>query len=679
MIKIKHVLSTILLAIISMAYGQVVEFKDQSITITNADIKKNEIRAGVQGVQLTCYAVFKYGEANIKGAEESDYLKQYYFFLEIKKGDNADRIFYPLRNPDEENKETTFDEYFKVRVTSAGKYYVRIFIPYYMFQLIPGYHKVNVSLSACDEKAKFYWRNLYQTNIIIDQPPTYMARVTIKNATFVEQKYDMSGNKIPFFGLFVGGKKSKSGQGLPDASWKVKVGNDVMYESPTNKNSLEVIPGSASFKISKGDPVKLIIFDEDYFKSDQEVGTVNFYSTTEIGREEKTNYAFQNIATSDIIFEKTLVPSISSMVLDYHEKKYLGVTGIEIEILYAMNELQPNDAIMINPVFRDKNGKTYTPEFVKLINTDFEINSSTGNLVSRKNGPNKQVFFIPHYACLPEMFPGVEFKMDTYNEVIQSQFSKSKLSSFGIIEDDVKIEIGAPEENAYQGYWGLKFPMLIDIPITYYDDLKYSDINNSVRIFMDDTLEITNKTQIISFFGDTSLGSFHLRKIRHDKILQIPYSFLNLTNTDHRVSIYTQSLCLANNTYINKDTFYLNINNPELVHIPAFDLKFRIKGKNFEKGLARIYRGNSLIETLDLNEIPKTKNYKFTIDVSEYLFHTNDEVRIEIIGVDYFRTEKVLYKTIVEPLQLIYNIIPERKKIPKTVKGFRLQRSKLKK
>ena len=107
MIKIKHVLSTILLAIISMAYGQVVEFKDQSITITNADIKKNEIRAGVQGVQLTCYAVFKYGEANIKGAEESDYLKQYYFFLEIKKGDNADRIFYPLRNPDEENKETT--------------------------------------------------------------------------------------------------------------------------------------------------------------------------------------------------------------------------------------------------------------------------------------------------------------------------------------------------------------------------------------------------------------------------------------------------------------------------------------------------------------------------------------------------------------------------------------------
>jgi hypothetical protein len=334
---------------------------------------------------------------------------------------------------------------------------------------------------------------------------------------------------------------------------------------------------------------------------------------------------------------------------------------------------------MINPVFRDKNGKTYTPEFVKLINTDFEINSSTGNLVSRKNGPNKQVFFIPHYACLPEMFPGVEFKMDTYNEVIQSQFSKSKLSSFGIIEDDVKIEIGAPEENAYQGYWGLKFPLLIDIPVTYYDDLKYSDINNSVRIFMDDTLEITNKTQIISFFGDTSLGSFHLRKIRHDKILQIPYSFLNLTNTDHRVSIYTQSLCLANNTYINKDTFYLNINNPELVHIPAFDLKFRIKGKNFEKGLARIYRGNSLIETLDLNEIPKTKNYKFTIDVSEYLFHTNDEVRIEIIGVDYFRTEKVLYKTIVEPLQLIYNIIPERKKIPKTVKGYRLQRSKLKK
>lgn len=663
--------------IFSVVYGQeMVEYKNQQITITNADIRKNEIRAGVQGVQFTCYAIFKYGDQQVIGADESDYLRQYYFFLEIKKGENSDRIFYPQKNPDEENKETTFDEYFKVRVTSAGKYYVRIFIPYHLFQLIPGYHKVNISLSACDENSKYYWRNLYQADITIDQPPTFMAKLTIKNARLIDQKYDMPANKIPFFGLFTGGKKSKAGQGLPDASWKVKVGNDVMYESPVNKNSLDLVPGSATFKISKGDPVKLIIFDEDYFKSDQEVGTINYYSNLDVGKDERTNYAFEKIETSNIIFERTLVPAISSMVLDYHIKKYEGVTGMELEILYVMAGLQSTDAVMLRPVFRDKNGQTIVPNFIKLVKTSLEINPSTGNLVTKKNGPDKQVFFIPHYACKPDMFPGIEFIMDSYDEVIQSQFSKNKLPSFGIIKDDVNIQIATPTEDSYNGYWGLKFPLVLDIPVMYYDDLKYADITNAVRIFIDDTMEITSKMQIVSFFGDTALGSFHMRKIRHDKILHIPYSFLNLTNTDHRVTIYTSSKCLRNQTFINKDTFHLVINNPELFHMEPFDLKFRIKGKLYEKGFARIYRGKTLIKTLTLGEIPKRKNYKFKVDVLSYLFNANDELRIEIVAVDFFKTEKVLYKTVLEPLEINYNIIPEQKKIPKSVKGFRIKRSK---
>ncbi len=660
--------------------GQMVEFKDQSITITNADVRKNEIRAGVQGIQFTCYAIFTYGAHQIKGADESDYLKQYYFFLEIKKGDNADRIFYPLHNPDEENKETTFDEYFKVRVTESGKYYVRIFIPYHHFQLIPGFHKVNVSLSASDEKSKFFWRNLYQTDITLEQPVTYLARLTVNSAKLVEEKYDMPANKIPFFGLFAGGKKSKAGQGLPDASWKVKVGNDIMYEATTNKNSLEVLPGSATFKISKGDPVKLIFFDDDYFKSDQEVGVINYYTTSDPGKDEKNNYAFEKIETSNITFEKTIVPSISSMVLDYKKKKFNGVTGIEVEILYVMAGLMNNDAVMMRPVFRDKNGKTIIPEYMKLVETDMDTNKVTGNLVTKKNGPAKQVFFIPHYACKIDMYPGIEFIMDSYNQVIQSQFSRNKLGTFGIIKDDVSIKVAAAEENSYNGYWGLKFPVIVDIPETYYDDLKYYDIQNSVRIFLDDTLEITNQMQIVSMFGDSALGNFNMRKIRNDKILHIPYSSIGLSNNDHKIAIYTWAKCKTDSTYINKDTFKLEVSNPQLLHIVPFDLRFRVKGKGYEKGFARVYRGKTLLKTLQLEENPKSKSYKFNgIDISEYLFHEKDELRIEVVAVDYFKHEKVLYKTVVDPLQVNYNVISERRKIPKSVKGFVIKRSPKKK
>ncbi len=680
MLKFKLLLGFFCAGFFSVAFGQeMVEYKDQSITITNADVRKNEIRAGVQGVQFTCYAIFKYGEYQVKGAEESDYLRQYYFFLEIKKGENSDRIFYPLHNPDQENKETTFDEYFKVRVTSSGKYYVRIFIPYHHFQLIPGFHKVNVSLSVCDEKSKYFWRNLYQTDITIEQPPIYMAKLTIKNAKLVEQKYDMPASKIPFFGLFVGGKKTKAGQGLPDASWRVKIGNDIVYESPINKNSLDVIPGSATFKISKGDPVKLIIFDEDYFKSDQEVGAINYYSTNEVGKDERTNYAFEKIETSNIIFEKTIVPAISSMVLDYHIKKHQGVTGMELEILYVMAGLQQNDAVMLRPVFRDKNGKTFVPNFIKLANTSLEVNPSTGNLVTKKNGPDKQVFFIPHYACQPDMYPGVEFIMDNYGEVIQSQFARNKLASFGIIKDDINIQVATPEENSYNGYWGLKFPLIIDIPETYYDDLKYSDMNHSIRIFIDDTMEITQDMQIVSFFGDTSLGSFQMRKLRNDKILHIPYSLLGLSNNDHQVTIYSTSQYLGNKTLINKDTFHLHIGNPNLTPIVPFDLKFRINDKKIEKGYARIYRGKTLLKKLSLEKESKGKRYKFRVDLSQELFHINDELRIEVVGIDYFKTEKILYKTIFEPLQINYNIIPDRRKKSKAVKGFKVKRASHKK
>jgi len=674
-----HVIKRLFLGIsvlaVSQVFGQKVEYQDQSITITEAEVRKNEVRAGVSGIQFTGYAHFAYGQENIIGAMESEYLKQYYFFLEIKQGDNSNRIFFPVHTPDEEIKLTTFDEYFKIRVSAPGKYFVRIFIPYHHFQLIPGLHSINVSLSACDEKAKFYWRNLFQTDITIEQPQTYLAKLSVNKARLTEQKYDMSANKIPFFGLFVGGKNSKSGQGLPDAGWKVIVGNDIMYESPTNKNSLDVIPGNATFKISKGDPVKLIFFDDDYFKSDQVVGTVNYTSNTDIGTDEKKDYRFDNINTSEIIFEKTLVPSISSMLVDYKITKFQGVTGIELEIMYVMAGLQKNDAVMLRPVFRNKNGKTFVPEFIKLVENDFEINAATGNMVTRKNGPAKHIFFIPHYACMPEMFPGIEFIMDDYNQVVQSSFSSKKLESFGVITDDVKISIGAAEENSYNGYMGLKFPLVVNIPEMYYDDIKFTDIENSVRIFIDDTMEITHKMQIVSFFGDSSLGSFNMRKIRHDKMLHIPYSKLNLSNQDHRVTVYSRSFYLGNGTVINKDTFNLEISNPKLVHVVPFIVGFKIKSKNFENGFARIYRGNTLLRTLNSTQENKTKKYRFTVDVSDYWFHSSDEIRIEIIGMDYFKTEKILYKTVVEPLQINYNIIPERRKIPKTVKAFRLRRA----
>lgn len=663
---------------IALTQGQV-EYKDQVITITNPDIRKNEIRAGVQGIQFTCYAVFKYGDDQIIGAEESDYLRQYYFFLEIKKGDNADRIFYPIHNPDQENKETTFDEYFKVRVTDRGKYYVRIFIPYHQFQLIPGFHKVNVSLSVCDENAKFFWRNLYQNDITIEQPVTYMARITLNNARLVDKKYDMPANKIPFFGLFVGGKKSKAGQGLPDATWRVQVGNDIMFESEVNKNSLELISGSSTFKISKGDPVKLIIYDEDYFKSDQDLGVINYYANNDIGKDEKKSYAFKDVESADILFERTVIPAISSIVVDFHVKKYDGITGIELEVLYVMAGLQPTDAIKLRPVLRDKNGKTTVPGYIKMANVNLELNESTGNWVTRRNGADKQVFFIPHYACKPDMNPGIEFIMDSYNGVVQSHFSRNKLSDFGIIKDDIQVRTETPEENSYNGYWGLKFPIIWDIPSTYYADLKYSDIKHSVKLMLNDTLDITPETQIISFFGDTTLGNIQLRKIRQDKILHVPYSLLNLTAANQEIIIYTYSEYLGNHTIINKDTLLLQINNPQLTNVSSFDLKFKIKDKKLEKGYANIYRGKTLVKSLKLDEIPKNKKYTFHVDLNNIPFHINDELRIEVMGIDYFKTEKSLYKTIVEPLQINYNIIPERRKIPKNIKGFRLRKSRGKK
>lgn len=655
--------------------AQFAEYSDQKITVTNVDIRKNESRSGVKGIQLTCYAFFMYGEDKIRGAFNSAYLKSYFFYLEIKRKDNGDRIFFPYANPDMETGEKTFDEYYRVTIENSGKYHVRIFIPYHQFQLIPGFHNVELSLHACDEKAIYTFKDLYKTDLQIEQPKTYLARLNVKYLKLIDQKYDQPATKIPFLGLFAGGSKSKAGKGLPDPSWRVMVGNDLVFLSQTNRNSLEALPGAVTFKVSEGDPVKFFISDDEFFKKEEDLGSINYYiNQFANNKDEKINYKFGTVENSHIIFETTPVPSISNTILDYEITKYDEVTGIKISITYLMEGLQENRAIVPKPLFKLKNGSTYTPDYVKFVDINLEL-SENGNMVDRRNGADRQIFFIPHYAIKPNSFPGIEFIMDDFNKSIYSFFSKKIVNEIEV-KNDVSYLLGKPQEDDYRGYWGMKFPIVLNIPMDYYNHLHFEDVENHVRIFLDGKNEITNKVKLVSMFNDTALGKFSMRKIRNDKIVHIPYSELNLSNESHQLIVYTNSICKINSKSISADTFYIALPNPSLINIVPFDFHFKVSDRYIFKALVNIYRGETLLKSFPISTKELNKKIKLNVDISEHKFHEKDELRLEIVGFDEFGKEKILDKEIVTPQRINFNLLPDHKR-KKGIKGFLIRRSKI--
>lgn len=650
--------------------GQMVEYTQQVISIRNASLKDGEKQNGGSGILFTAEVQFKYSAEQVLGALDAENQREYHFFLHLEDMEGH-RVFYPATIPDKVKHPVPRDEYVMLTAEHTGWQYLRIFIPYNQIRISEGKQQIKLALEACNDDGTHYFRDLYTSTITIQQPPIYIAKVVLTSGTIKEKEYDMPGKKIPIIGLFVGG--GKSGQGLPDAAWKVQVGSDMVYESPVINNSYQVEGGTASFRVAKGDGVKLVIVDEDFFLADEVLGEVSFYLNTAAGRVEKNNYAFGNITSSNLYYQQTSEPDISDIHVTYAVKQYQGVTGIEVKARYIMKELLEGDAVALRPVFRDAEGHVYVPEFIKLVNIHLDLGQS-GMLVDRDNGADEQTIFIPHYACLDLTFPGMDFFMEGYDIQVQSAVADELLGGFRQNLHDVKVTSNGVEECSYKGYWGLKVPLEIAVPEMYYDDLDFSQFTHSITVKNSKGFDITDSVMVVSLGDQPNLRNFQLRKVNKSKILFIPYARCNADNQPTQFTVQYKTRFWKTGILIGEETLKFGTESPNLTPLEPFEVSYGLKRKNIETTWFKIWHGDR--EIYRSEKISRGK-HKQVLQFPKHVFCMYDDVTVEVMGTDYFGNDQSVYKYAFTPYLLSRNIFPPYD-TPKGVRGFHIVRKRIK-
>lgn len=657
-----------------LAYGsapaQQVSYKDQVINVRNAVIKDGVKRAGESGILFTSEVQFTYTSEQVTGAQDSQDPHEYYFFLDIHKKD-GDEVFFPSDTPDRLKKSFTKDEYVKLTADQPDWQYLRIFIPYNRIRLKEGVYELEIELAACNNSGTHYFHQLYTTPLTIRQPVMYIAKIGVEEGMITEGQYDLPGKKIPIIGLFLGSDKSKNGQGLPDAGWKVKIGGDIVFESPVTSNSFVVPAGSSSFRIAKGDPVELQFIDEDYFKSDEVLGNMDFKMAEDQGKIEKKNIRLGKIYNASVYYQQTREPELSDTRVTFTKTQYRGVTGIEIKTSYTINSLLRGDSVGLRPVFRDDRGNIRLPNHIKLVNVKLSL-SKSGFMVDQENGTKEQTIFIPHYAIIGNHYAGTEFFMDGYGIKIHDAYSKTKTPPVESRVKDVTVTAGELSEVSYKGFWGVKIPLQINVPDMYYEDLDYTQLTHSIIVKNSDGYDITDSVLVVSLKEDENLRNFQLRKITKDKILFIPYARCITGNHPSDISIQYKTRYWKEGILIGDEMLKFEIKDPMLVKPDLFQLSLKYRKKNVEFYTYRILHGNQVIYQSEKLQKEKVKK---VFDFSNRYFCMYDDISVEIYTIDYFNVEKKVYTYKFTPYLLSKNVFPPYD-TPKGVKGFKLIRKK---
>lgn len=658
--------------ILGTVFSQQLNYSDQIIEIRNPQLKDGVKRAGESGVLFTSEIKFTYSSEQIKGAQDSQDPHEYYFFLNITD-QKGNKVFYPSAIPDKLKKSLTRDEYVMLTADKTEYQYLRIFIPYNRLRLKEGLHSLNFKLECCNNSGTFYFRKLTESSINVKQPVVYVAQIGISHAEIIEDQYDMPGSKIPIIGLFVGGDKSKSGQGLPDAGWKVKVGGDIIFESPVTSNTFQVPEGVSSFRIAKGDPLEIQIIDEDYFKSDEVLGSIQFQMNEDHGRIDKKNISFGKIRNATLYYQQTKEPELKKLTVTHSPKKHNGVSGIEISVNYEIDKLIKDDAISFRPVFKDTLGNIHVPDFIKLVSGQLEV-GKTGLLKTSTNGEYQQVFFIPHYSIMGNAFPGIEFYMDGYDIKIMDVFSPQKTPVIQSKVSDVKITTEGIEEVSYKGYWGLKIPINIEIPEMYYEDKDFTQLIHTITVKNGAGYDITDSIMVVSLKEETSLKNFQLRKINKNKILFIPYSKCFSTNESTNIQIQYKTRFWDSGVLIGDEKIMQSVKNPMLIHPDPFLISMKFSRKNIEYYYFKVFHGNN--EVFQSEKVQGEKLQKI-IDLRTEFVCLYDDFTIEVRGVDYFAEDKKIYRYSFTPFLLSKNVFPPFD-TPKGFKSFKVSRKKIK-
>jgi len=600
---------------------------EKFVSVEQLDITDNYKRQGVSGINLKVVV-------RLKDIPEDMDTTQWYLFAEIRNEKNR-LIYTPQLMPEVYKTVAPKGEYVRLPIIKNYSLHYDFFIPYRRMMDDPQFGNYTFNLVACDRYKRVVTSPLATQIFPIQIPQGYVMKVEMEKADVVQGEYDEPGMKIPFLGLFLSGN-SKSGKGRPDIVWKILVGDECVFESEEATNEFSAKKGSASFRISDTDPVKISIEDNDDFSTDELIGEYIIQHPSGEYQHAYKELSFGKINRADFAISKVSIPVIKDILLNVSEGKFDGVSGIFLDVSQSVHS---QHQLSIRPVFTNS---TFTslqvPRFVKFVSGTL-IPVASGMIgISNQSSDNIRLF-IPHYAVSPEKFPAVQYYLEGYGLLLKQVKSDLKFSRKGV--SDIKFQMISREEVVIKGIHGIKLVIGLEVPEMYFDDLSPLDISYTLRFTDNQGNDLTSWLTLLTSIRRFEFSKFELIRPQNEIVFFIPYYKIQSDSPRIQVTAQIHAKLREPDVDLGDYSHSFSYDIPALVKVPNLRIEAANKNKNMDKFYFRFFHGPEHLANSDT--IPKGKA-SFYIPTKGWSFYPNDEILFELVAIDYFGTEQVVGK-----------------------------------
>lgn len=598
---------------------------EKFILVDKIEIIDNYKHQGVSGINIKSTIKLK----DIPVAMDTT---QWYVFAEIRNANNR-LIYTPQLMPEVYKTVAPKGEYIRLPIIKNHTFQYDFFIPYRRIMEEPGLNNYTFNLVVCDRYKRIVTSPIATQSATIHIPQGYVMKVDLEKADAQRGEYDEAGKKIPFLGLFLSGN-SKSGKGRPDIVWNIQVGNEYVFESDEATNEFSAKNGTASFRISDTDPVKLSIVDNDDFSTDELIGEYIIQHKPGEYQQNFHGLSFGKILQADFSVSKVAIPFIKDIHFSVSEGSYEGVSGIFLDISQSS---QTDKQLSIRPIFTNS---TFTsilvPRFVKFVSGSL-IPVSSGMIGISKEPAGAVRLFIPHYAIVPNMFPAIQYYLEGYGLLLKQVKSDLKFTPKTV--SDVRIQMISREAAVIKGIHGVKLVIGMEVPEMYFDDLSPLDISYALRFTDNQGNDLSSWLKLLTSIRRFEFSKFELIRPQKEVVFFIPYFKMQLASPRIQVVAQIKAMLREPSVALGEYSQTFTYDAPALVQVPNLRIEAANKNRNMEKFYFRFYHGPEILAYSDTIVGGKADYYIASKGWKAYLA---DEVLFELVGIDYFGTEKVV-------------------------------------
>ena len=354
----------------------------------------------------------------------------------------------------------------------------QFFLPYHVPNLPKGGHNVRIRIALMDAKTKKILAD-YQSSILpIQKPPVKLFRMKMKEVEVAE--LDRNKENWDYFFL-------TESEGLPDLKWEIQRANDPVFSSRRRKNVTRFEgnfrDNSGIFTLSKGDPIELVIIDNDMTSASDTIGrmTLNLWKEGfEFGMKEFKD--FGQVKLVRFRMEEYTPPEVTISQLKLEEAaRFGGVTGAKISFNYQYRK-NPD------PILEDE--QEFGFEFFQIVDSMKKERFYPDRVIIVK-GEGKLVrpgfiefgekdqgyleFFIPHFYLIRDnRDKGLDFGAHGVTEMEELTFpNRLKTLKFTApvpFLSDIRTFDETVERTNLGGSNGLLFKCRYQVPKLYYTE-----------------------------------------------------------------------------------------------------------------------------------------------------------------------------------------------------------------